>query len=72
MFAHQDTGICRTGFSREGGRSDDAIAANVPASSRLKPVIRYLQVLQPLRHIKRRTRLDELVRGDFAVAVLVG
>ena len=29
----------RTGFSREGGRSDDATAPNVPASSRLKPVL---------------------------------
>ncbi|OCR24007.1 hypothetical protein AFK24_16925 [Pseudomonas syringae] len=34
--------IRRTGFSREGGRSDDATAANVPASSRLKPVLRDL------------------------------
>ena len=72
MFAGQDAGICRTGFSREGGRSDDAIAANVPASSRLKPVLLYLPILQPLRHIKRRTRLDELVWGDFAVGVFVG
>ena len=29
---------CGTGFSREGGRFDDAYAENVPASSRLKPV----------------------------------
>ena len=33
---------CRTGFSREGEGSDDTTAANVPASSRLKPVLRRL------------------------------
>jgi hypothetical protein len=46
--------IRRTGFSREGGRSDDATAANVPASSRLKPVL--LDVFNFINHPRQTLR----------------
>ena len=56
-----------TGFSREGGISDDTYAENVPASSRLKPVPHENAVSQESTHerISHRNRRQRPARQSI-------